>query len=205
MTANWTCVLAELRSKALTDGVVIPEDPIADSRWHGCDVAGGNRGAGAYLLFQHLPHVAIYTNRADSRGPKVWRPDADRLLPFGNEPWIADALALLATEAVLRPTEPVGQPKAVEGSLPPASARHNPRQAAVLLLETLLAKGARRTLEIRAHANDVGISWASVRRAAASLGIVVTREGFGSNGGWTWQLPKVLNVQDAQDRQLQPR
>jgi hypothetical protein len=48
MTANWTCVLAELRSKALTHGVVIPEHPIADGWWHGCDVAGGNRGTGAY-------------------------------------------------------------------------------------------------------------------------------------------------------------
>jgi hypothetical protein len=120
MVANWTCVLAELRSKALTHGVVIPEQPIADGRWHGCDVAGGNRGAGAYLLFQHLPHVAIYTNRGDSRAPEVWRPDGDRLLPFGNEPHIADALALLAADVALRPTEHLRQPAAVEG-VPPAS------------------------------------------------------------------------------------
>jgi hypothetical protein len=189
MTANWACVLAELRSKALTHGVVIPEQPIADGRWHGCDVAGGNRGAGAYLLFQHLPHVAIYTNRGDRRAPEVWRPDGDRLLPFGNEPHIADALALLAADVGLRPTEPVTQPAAVEGVPPPASARHNPRQAAARLLETLLTKGAVRTLEIRAQAKDAGISWASVRRAAASLGIVVTREGFGRNGIWKWHLP----------------
>ena len=171
MTANWNGVLAELRSKALTHGVVIPQHPIADGRWHGCDVAGGNRGAGAYLLFEHLPHVAIYTNRGDSRAPEVWRPDGDRLLPFGNEPHIADALALLAADVVLRPTE------------------HNPRQAAARLLETMLAKGARRTLEIRAQAKEAGISWASVRRAGASLGIVVTREGFGRNGIWKWHLP----------------
>jgi hypothetical protein len=56
-------------------------------------------------------------------------------------------------------------------------------------LETLLAKGALCTLEIRAQAKDAGISWASVRRAAASLGIVVTREGFGRNGIWKWHLP----------------
>ena len=123
MIANWTCVLAELRSKALTHSVVIPEHPIADGRWHGCDVAGGNRGAGAYLLFQHLPHVAIFTNRGDSRGPEVWRPDGDRLLPFGNEPHIADALALLAADVVLRPTEPLRQSAAVEGVPPPTSAR----------------------------------------------------------------------------------
>jgi len=202
MVANWNGVLAELRSKALTHGVLIPEQPIADGRWHACDVAGGNRGAGAYLLFQHLPHVAIFTNRADSRGPEVWRPDADRLVAFGHEPRIVDALALLATEILLGSTEPVGQPAAVEGALPPASARHSPRQAAVRFLEALLAKGALRTLEIRAQAEDAGLSWASVRRAAGSLGIVVTRKGFGSNGGWAWQLPKVLN---AQDRQLQPR
>ena len=133
MTANWNGVLAELRSKALTRGVAIPEHPIADGRWHGCDVAGGNRGAGAYLLLQHLPHVAIFTNRADSRGPEVWRPYADRLVAFGHEPRIADALALLATEVLSGSTEPVGQPAAVEGALPPASARHNPRQAAVRL------------------------------------------------------------------------
>jgi hypothetical protein len=205
MVANWTCVLAELRSKALTHDVVIPEHPIADGRWHGCEVAGGNRGAGAYLLFQHLPHVAIYTNRADSRGPEVWRPDGDRLLPFGHEPRIADALTLLVADVVAGPAKSLRQPAAVEGIRTPASARHSPRQAAVRLLETLLAKGALRTLEIRAQAKDAGISWASVRRAAASLGIVVKRKGFGSNGGWTWQLPKVLNTQDAQDRQLQPR
>jgi hypothetical protein len=202
MVANWNGVLAELRSKALTRSVVIPEQPIADGRWHGCDVAGGNRGAGAYLLFQHLPHVAIFTNRADSRGPEVWRPDADRLVAYGHEPRIADALAVLAAEVALCRTELLGQPAAMEEALPRASARRNPRQAAVRLLETLLAKGALRTLEIRAQATDAGISWASVRRAAASLDIVVTREGFGCNGSWTWQLPKVLN---AEDRQLQLR
>jgi hypothetical protein len=196
MIANWTCVLAELRSKALTHGVVIPGQPIADGRWHGCNVVGGNRGAGAYLLFQHLPHVAMFTNRADSRGPEVWRPDADRLLPFGNEPWIADALALLVAEVALTPTKRPRRPSVIERAPTPVSVRYKPRQAAVRLLETLLAKGALRTLEIRAQAKDAGISWASVRRAAASLGIVVMREGFGSNGGWTWQLPKVLNEQD---------
>jgi hypothetical protein len=189
MTANWYGVLAELRSKALTRGVVIPEQPIADGRWHVCDVAGGNRGAGAYLLFQHLPHVAIFTNRADSRGPEVWRPYADRLVAYGHEPRITDALASLAADVVLGPTELLRQPAAVEGALPPGSARQNPRQAGVRFLETLLAKGARPTLEVRAHANDAGISWASVRRAAASLGIVVTREGFGRNGIWKWHLP----------------
>src|SRR5438552_17308353 len=142
MIANWTCVLAELRSKALTHGVVIPEHPIADGRWHGCDVAGGNRGAGAYLLFQHLPHVAIYTNRGDSRAPEVWRPDGDRLLPFGTEPHIADAVALLAAEVALTPTKRPRRPPVVERAPPPASVRHNPRQVAVRLLETLLAKGA---------------------------------------------------------------
>jgi hypothetical protein len=57
MVANWSGVIAELRSKALTHGVVIPEHLIADGRWHRFDAAGGNASSMLMTRVEQLPAV----------------------------------------------------------------------------------------------------------------------------------------------------
>jgi hypothetical protein len=189
MVANWTCLISELRSKALNRGVVIPEHPVADGHWHPCGVVGTHRKGGAYLLFEHLPHVALYANCAEPRVAEVWRPDGDRLLPYGNEPRVAAALALFSARTVLRAIEGASCRPCLLPRGRPRQARQSARKAAIHLLEALLANGGLGVREIRLRALEAGISWASIRRGATSLDVVATRRGFGQNGAWRWHLP----------------
>jgi putative DNA primase/helicase len=53
-------------------------------------------------------------------------------------------------------------------------------------LQNILAKGPVLVPEIEATAKSVGLSWATVRRAKQSLGVVAEKSGY--NGGWQWRL-----------------
>jgi putative DNA primase/helicase len=62
-------------------------------------------------------------------------------------------------------------------------------------LQTMLAKGAVPPKEIEARAKSAGLSWATVRRAKESLGVIAEKSGF--SGGWVWRL-KDAHVEGAQ-------
>jgi putative DNA primase/helicase len=62
------------------------------------------------------------------------------------------------------------------------------REAAREWLRSELSKGPRLAAEIRATANEAGISVATLQRARSDIGVVTSsRDGFG--GGVTWMLP----------------
>jgi hypothetical protein len=64
---------------------------------------------------------------------------------------------------------------------------------AVEFLRDLLGEGSVPTREVKAEASSAGLTWATVRRAKDRIGITPRREGFGDDGVWVWELPKVLN------------
>jgi putative DNA primase/helicase len=60
-------------------------------------------------------------------------------------------------------------------------------------LRDLLSEGPVSAKDVKAEANSAGLTWATVRRAKDRIGIKPKREGFGDDGVWVWELPKVLN------------
>jgi putative DNA primase/helicase len=66
-------------------------------------------------------------------------------------------------------------------------------EEAMELLRDLLSEGSVPAKEVKAEANSAGLTWATVRRAKDRLGITSKREGFGDDGVWVWELPKVHN------------
>jgi len=52
-----------------------------------------------------------------------------------------------------------------------------------------LAEGEREAAQAFKDASKVGISDRTLKRAKASLGVVVSRSGFGKQGKWAWKLP----------------
>ena len=61
-------------------------------------------------------------------------------------------------------------------------------------LREMLEDGAGAVGDVRKQANDAGISWRTVERAKAALGVQATREGeAGKRGGgmWVWTLPTI--------------
>jgi putative DNA primase/helicase len=56
-------------------------------------------------------------------------------------------------------------------------------------LREILAEGAVPNAEVRAEAEAAGLAWATVRRAADAIGVVVVRVGgIAGNGEWRWSL-----------------
>jgi hypothetical protein len=69
--------------------------------------------------------------------------------------------------------------------------RHRLTDVAMEFLKRLPSDGAP-AKDIRRHAREAGLSWATVRRAKVKLGVKAEREGgFGSAGRWIWRLPRV--------------
>ena len=61
-------------------------------------------------------------------------------------------------------------------------------------LRDMLADGPEAVADIRAQANEAGLSWRTVERAKATLGVRAAREGeAGKRGGgaWVWALANV--------------
>ena len=74
------------------------------------------------------------------------------------------------------------------------------RTAAMTLLLTTLENGPMPSQWIKNAAKEAGLTWATVRRAAEDLNIVMTRiGGLGSEGHWQWELPNDLNPGDETD------
>jgi hypothetical protein len=59
-----------------------------------------------------------------------------------------------------------------------------------------MADGPTLAKQVKADANDAGLSWATVRRAKARMGIVVSREGFGPGSVIRWALPGTIGAQN---------
>ena len=65
---------------------------------------------------------------------------------------------------------------------------------AMELLKGLPADGAP-AKDVRSQAEEAGLSWTTVRRAKAKLGVKAEREGgFGGAGRWIWKLPPVATT-----------
>lgn len=64
------------------------------------------------------------------------------------------------------------------------------REAAERYLRGELSEGPRPVAELRAVADDLGLSWSTVRRAKNQLGVDAERRGFGEDGRWWWRLPE---------------
>lgn len=69
--------------------------------------------------------------------------------------------------------------------------------AAADFLSQVLADGLTPSNTVKTEAGNAGVSWASVRRAADSLGV---KKSKGNGGAWYWKLPMVRS-QDAQEAQ----
>jgi putative DNA primase/helicase len=72
--------------------------------------------------------------------------------------------------------------------------RHRLTDVAIEFLKDLPVDGAP-AKDVRRQAQEAGLSWATVRRAKAKLGVKAEREGgFGSAGRWIWRLPRVATT-----------
>jgi putative DNA primase/helicase len=71
-----------------------------------------------------------------------------------------------------------------------------PREEAEAFLKELLADGPVAARQVKADANDAGLSWATIRRAKARIGLVVSREGFGPGSVIRWALPDTIGAQN---------
>jgi putative DNA primase/helicase len=60
-------------------------------------------------------------------------------------------------------------------------------EAAADFVRQVLADGSTPAKVVKENATDAGVSWASVRRAAESLGVIKTK---GTGGAWYWKLPR---------------
>lgn len=72
-------------------------------------------------------------------------------------------------------------------------------------LRDVLSDGPMPSSDIKAQAERDGMAWRTIERAKKSMGVIATREGFGSDGKWVWVLPIDRHHQpkDRQDRQAQ--
>jgi hypothetical protein len=55
------------------------------------------------------------------------------------------------------------------------------------LMEFLSSGGLKSAKDVRTQSRQIGLSWATVRRAQEELGVISSKEGF--SGGWYWKLP----------------
>jgi hypothetical protein len=202
MMANWQPLLGQLRSNMLKHGIELPANPLADNRWHPCD-------GGHYYMFAQMPPRALFGLRAGAL--RLWQPD-DRLFSLQLQREIAAAAASCPAErptdrkgATVRPATKQsrmcrllksGQGDGTCDALAANGSTCHPTSATALakaqtLLLSLLDERATPTLEIRERATTVGVSWMTVRRAAAAIGVSANRIGFGRGGKWQWELPRL--------------
>ncbi len=68
------------------------------------------------------------------------------------------------------------------------------REQAEQFLRELLAAGPVLAVDILRHAEECGLSAATIRRAKKALRVAVKREGFGVGGTWHWALPASIDA-----------
>ncbi len=71
------------------------------------------------------------------------------------------------------------------------------RQEAAQWLREFLADGPKPVREVQKQADKAGFSWATVRRAKATMGLCKKQTGF--HGGWQWSLSEADEPTDAQE------
>ncbi len=74
-----------------------------------------------------------------------------------------------------------------------AAGRGEALKGAESFLSELLAEGPLPSSEVRREAAETRISWRTLTRAKDNLGVIASRDKFGSGGRWFWTLPKGAN------------
>jgi putative DNA primase/helicase len=72
---------------------------------------------------------------------------------------------------------------------PPTPNRESAAHAADQWLREMLSSGAVAANDVKQAATEAGVSWMTVRRAAAVLNVKRVHEGFGAGSRWMWSLP----------------
>ncbi len=184
LRSTWTASIDRLRSRALTRGVVLPDQPIVDGAWHESEIVGAEGGRhGRYLLFPGPPPLALCQSMIDGGEPDVWYA-IERPLTMRQQHMVAAAVARLRPSVRRAQTVPVD----TKGIASVEQRRGGAVKAAQLLLMKLLAHGDLETNAIRRQAQASGIAWGSVRRASEALRIETFRRGYGRGGRWYWRL-----------------
>jgi len=193
MLANWHQTIAELGVASRRRGIVLPDRYVANGCWHEAEAA-----TGTYLMFAEYPFFALLDSAADDRGPELWQP-RDRLLNFAQSRRIRKAIAsrprrtvrgdvAIAIGAAPRCGTPESGNSCSSANQPRIVGAARRAQTARLFVAELLQAGPMATMQVRASAAREGLSWATVRRAASTLGVRSTRHGFGRDGRWCWSL-----------------
>jgi hypothetical protein len=112
-------------------------------------------------------------------------------LAFGLRQTIVEQDKGIVASCVAFEPEPVTI-TASEAMAAESSGNAKPCDEAESFLNELLADGPVPAKQVKADADDVGLSWMTVRRAKDRLGVQASRiGGIASKGGWQWSLPKV--------------
>lgn len=76
-----------------------------------------------------------------------------------------------------------------------------PRDEAAEFLANLLERGPLSQKDIERRTAESGHAWRTIRRAKDRLGIISRRDGYGHDGGWSWELPREDGqIKDGQSR-----
>jgi hypothetical protein len=79
----------------------------------------------------------------------------------------------------------------VEALLSGAPVRRKERRANDAWLSQVLASGPVEVTRIQQEASAAGLSWRTVNRAKSRLNVRAFRTGWGEDGKWFWEIPKV--------------
>jgi hypothetical protein len=114
-------------------------------------------------------------------------------LAFRLRQTIVDQAKGIVTSCVDWETDPVTITANEALAAEAGGAAAKPSEEAEAFLRELLADGPAPAKQVKADANDAGLSWATVRRAKARMGLVVSREGFGPGSAINWSLPHTID------------
>lgn len=172
-------MLGRLRADLERAGVVLPDQPVTNARWH--EVRGG------WYFMLPKRHIAFY--RSIGGDLQFWRAD-DRVLTPDVQSIILFAAASCPrthSRCINVVKLPALQPAPVDPALGAGKARHAVAlNKARALLEALFEQGVHSVVDIRAAAEEHGVKRGTLERAADALPVCSLRQGYGKGGEWLW-------------------
>ena len=170
-----------------------------------------NRFIGSIAFVAAARTAFVVTNDAEDEDRRLFLPVKNNLAPRGKglafrleQRLVGDAGKGIVASSVAWESEPttISADQALQAADEQAGGRSVAAEAEQLLRE-ILADGPVPAADVKREALNAGLSWPTVRRAQARLGIQPTRiaesgDGLGGRGRWYWSLPaqpapKVLN------------